>query len=135
MDEPWYNSTFITYDYIYDDLVCSINQSNQWGNIVKLSQRLPYIIHDVGFLHSAIVKSIDSADIEACSIRGYTSSIRYPLIKCVIDKIIEYRKVKALMVLSNSHIISIWVNHVLYKPSSHRSSLLKKEFEELVSSN
>lgn len=130
---PWYHNVVADKDYIYKDVRCVIKFSNEWKTLMKISQRLPYLILDIGFLHSSINKCIVPYEGSGfCSIRGYASSIRNDLIKNVKDTIIAYTKVKALRVLSNSNIFQNWRNHVLYRPNSIRYALLKKEFESLA---
>lgn len=129
---PWYHIVVADKEYMYNDIRCVIKFSHEWKNLMKISQRLPYLILDIGFLHSSINKCIVPYELAGfCSIRGYASSIRKDLIKNVKDKIIAYTKVKALMVISNSNIFQIWRNHVLYRPNGIRYALLKKEFESL----
>jgi len=132
MAEPFYHCVNVDKDLVYNDIIVVIRSSHEWKNLMKISQRLPYLIHDIGFLHSAINSSIDDVDTDSCSIRGYACSIRLPLVNSVKDKILVYRKIKALMVLSNSNIVQNWVNHILYRPPGPRYALLKKEFESLV---
>jgi hypothetical protein len=129
---PWYHNVVVDEDYIYKDVRCVIKFSHEWKTLMKISQRLPYLILDIGFLHSSINKCIVPYELGGwASIRGYTS-IRNDLIKNVKDKIIVYTEVKALRVLSNSNIFQNWRNHVLYRPNSIRYGLLKKEFERLA---
>lgn len=131
-DGPWYHNVVADKDYIYNDVRQAIKFSCEWKHLMKISQRLPYLILDIAFLHSSINKCIVPYELGGwCSVRGYASSIRKDLIKNVEDKIIDYIKVKALIVLSNSSNFQNWINHVLYKPSGPRFSLLKKEFESL----
>ena len=130
---PWYHNVLADKEYMYNDVRCVIKFSHEWKNLMKISQRLPHLILDIGFLHSSINKCIVPYELGGlCSVRGYASSIRDNLIKNVKDKIIAYTKVKALRVLSNSNIVQIWINHVLYRPNGIRYALLKKEFESLA---
>jgi len=130
---PWYHNVVADKDYMYNDVILIIKFSSEWKNLMKISQRIQYLILDIGFLHSSINKCITSYESGGWgSIMGYASSIRNELIKNVKDKIIAYTKVKALRVLSNSNIFQIWRNHVLYRPNGIRFALLKKEFESLT---
>ena len=130
---PWYHNVLADKEYMYNDVRCVIKFSHEWKTLMKISQRLPYLILDIGFLHSSINNCIVPYELGGlCSVRGYASSIRNDLIKNVKDKIIAYTKVKALLVLSNSKNLQIWVNHILYRPNGLRYTLLKKEFESLV---
>jgi hypothetical protein len=132
VEEAWYQSISVDKEYVYNDSLLVIIKSPEWKNLRKISQRLPYLILDIGFLHPVIISSIEDWNIGSCSIRGYICNIRYGLIENIKDKIIAYTKVKALLVLSNSKILQNWVNHILYRPNGLRYTLLKKEFESLV---
>ena len=142
MDGPWYETAYVVDNkYIYNDLKLFVKNSAEWKQVMKISQRLPYLIHDVGFLHMCINKCINKC-IESTvgdkknfcygSLRGYVAGFRHILIRRIKKYICDYTKVKALMVLSNSNIVQNWMNHVLYSPFGPRYMHLKKEFESLV---
>ena len=140
MDGPWYETSYIVnHKYVYDDIILSVKNSSEWKQLMKISQKLPYLILDIGFLHLSIDKCIasvfcngDKKNFCYGSLRGYVTCFRPHLIKLIKKYICDYTKVKALMVLSNSNIIQKWVNHVLYCPFGPRYTYLKKEFESLV---
>jgi len=135
MDEPSYQSSGPSRQEVYIDISESIQCSREWKNLIQMNQRLPYRILDIGNI-SLIIKEYMAEEFDRYggfgSYRGYASSTRHSLWGAVKQKIQEYYRKKALIILKNSFIIDTWVNHILYSPGGLRYETHKTSFQNLV---
>ena len=135
MNEPSYQSSGPSREYVYNDISESIQCSREWKKLSQMNQRLPYRVLDIGNI-SFIIKECMAEEFDRYggfgSYRGYASSTRNSLWGAVKRNIEDYYKKKALIILKNSFIIDTCVNHILYSPGGLRYEIHKTSFQNLA---
>ena len=138
MNEPSYQSSGPSRQYVYTDISESIQCSREWKTLIQMNQRLPYRTLDIGTI-SLIIKECMAEEFDRYggfgSHRGYTTSTSRSLLVAVNKKIHEYYRKKALTILKNSFIIDNWINQVLYSPGGIRYKIHKTSYQKLTQLN
>ena len=138
MNEPSYQSSGPSRQYVYTDISESIQCSREWKTLIQMNQRLPYRTLDIGTI-SLIIKECMAEEFDRYggfgSHRGYTTSTSRSLLVAVNKKIHEYYRKKALTIPKNSFIIDNWINQVLYSPGGIRYKIHKTSYQKLTQLN
>ena len=127
MIEPGYQSQSPNREYVYQDIMGHFNgklNKKNWASSIM----------NQGYL-SLLVKEKMMEEYDQCggfgSYRGYATSTRRSIIENVMISLEKREKKIALLYFQNS-LLSNWMNHHLFKPSSKRVNSLKEEFDSFV---